>query len=96
MKAKILPLNEKYYGTFIVIKDNYGYEHRIKLWNDCSCIPSKRELFNICTEKQWINNEISKDGIYFKDIVREFSHCESKETYELALRIVNLINYQQE
>ena len=55
MKATLLPLRGKYYGTLIEIED--GFKHTISLWHSGSFEPSDRELEGICSIEQWRNNE---------------------------------------
>jgi len=76
MKAELLPLSGKYYGTEIKITDDYGYEYKIELWNSGNDTPSVREL----------------DGDSIENYVVYDNHFENKNTYELACKIVNLIN----
>jgi len=102
VKAEILPLKGKYYGTEIVITDDYGFRYCITLWNDGNFEPSDRELAGICTIEQWRNNEFlpneldpwtGKKGVYAKDAIEICdSHFESRNTYELACKLVDLIN----
>ena len=80
MKAKILPLEGKYYGTIVEITYK-GYKYQIELWGDADFEPSEREL------AKWGG----KDDFEICD-----SHFESKITYELAKLLVNLINQQRD
>lgn len=97
MKAELLPLSGKYYGTRILITDDKGYQYEIKLWNSGSWEPSDRELESggISIE-QWRSNEIIKvgnDTISAKELVEiSDSHFESRETHELANELISLIN----
>lgn len=109
MKAKILPLKGKYYGTEIVVKFEpnelgeraWSYETTFKLWlSDGE--PSVRELesWNI-TQEQWDNNELVDSEWDGKIHVRDMdilcdSHYESKATYRLAKLIVNAVNNAEE
>jgi hypothetical protein len=98
MKAKIMPLRGKYYGTEIKIFDEDGTDE-IKLWDSGDFIPSEREL-KACglTLKQWVDNEevALDDGKTLakaKDILEICdSHFESDLTYKRALKIVTAIN----
>lgn len=84
MLARLLPLKGKYYGTEVEITNDNGNIYTIKLWNNGVYEPSDRELDGICTIEEW-----RKD----RDL-REVcdSHFESRETHEMALTIVALIN----
>ena len=102
VKARLLPLNDKYYGTEIVIVDDYGFEYYVSLCNPGNWEPSDRELDGICTIEQWRNNDwlpnitdgwTGKKGIYAKEAVDLCDdHFESRNTYELARKLVELIN----
>ena len=103
MKAILLPLEGKYYGTKVEIsEDNISYG--INLWNNGNFEPSDRELDGICTIEQWRNNEIlpSDDSWYPNGMPARLaleicdSHFESRETYSIACRLVDLINASQE
>ena len=72
MKAKILPLKGKYYGTEIEVVDDNGLKFGFTLWNSSSWTPSSREDYE--------DDELCD------------THFESKETYELAQKIVNFLN----
>jgi hypothetical protein len=106
MKAEILPLGGKYYGTKIKVRDG-KYEYRFKLWNIASCEPSDRELEGICTIEQWRANEriVDEDcddswypsGIPAQELCDVGDgHFESRETYAAAIKIVNAINENTE
>lgn len=98
MKAKILPLNGKYYGTRIVITDDNEHEYEITLWNCAEHEPSDRELDGVCTIEEWRRNKpiySEQDGMAYmaRDIVEVCdSHFESRATYALAQKLVGLIN----
>lgn len=100
MKANIFPLEGKYYGTIIGIEDDLGNTYEIKLWNNGNYEPSDRELDGICTIEEWRadvrlpeKNDWWPEGIPAKEAVEICdSHFESRETYELAKKIVDLIN----
>lgn len=94
MKATLLPLRGKYYGTLIEIED--GFKYTISLWHSGSFEPSDRELEGITIE-QWRNNEeVNLAGYGYipaKEIVEICDeHFESRETYALALKIVEKLN----
>ncbi len=102
MKARLLPLKGKYYGTEIEIIDDEGFEYVIRLWNSVNYEPSDRELDGICTIQQWRNNEFlpevidgwtGEKGVHAKEAVEICdSHFESRNTYKLAKRLTELIN----
>ncbi len=92
MKAELLPLEGKYYGTKVKITGDAGDAHIINLWNSGSWVPSCRELNGQMTEAQWIANEIIH-GHPAKDIVDiGDGHFESRETFATAQAIVRSIN----
>ena len=107
MKARILPLKGKYYGTEIEIEFNneenpqpeWGNTTSFKLWFSRGN-PSTREINSWgFTREQWINNELVDDGWEEKSPIQELgmlcdSHYESEITYNLALKIVKAINEQ--
>lgn len=78
MKAEILPLNGKYYGTGLLLTTDSGLEYYVNLWNSKGP-PSKREL------AEW-------DGDWEFEICD--SHYESEETYKLAQTIVRALMEQ--
>lgn len=95
MKATLLPLRGKYYGTLIEIEDE-GFKHTISLWHSGSFEPSDRELEGITIE-QWRNNEEVNLAGYGYIPAREIveicdEHFESRETYALALKMVEKLN----
>ena len=49
MKARLLPLQGKYYGTKIEIIDDNGFDFEIKLCNTGNFQPSDRERRDCCT-----------------------------------------------
>lgn len=99
MKAELKPLKGKYYGTKIKVIDDNGTEADIEIWDSGDYTPSKRELeANGYTEEQWQENALVGSGwddtkipIREMDIVCD-NHFESKQSYELALKIVEKLN----
>lgn len=82
MKAEILPLEGKYYGTKIIIID--GKENTlIEIWHSDGHDPSKRQLeqdgYN--NVEKWKNDDCGCD-----------SHYESDWTYKLANIIIEAVN----
>lgn len=96
MKAELLELSGKYYGTEVQITTDSGYEYVIKLWNNGGCEPSARVLNGICTIDEWRDNAtltIDYEEIKAKDVVEICdSHFESQDTYLLARKMIDLIN----
>lgn len=97
IKARLLDLEGKYYGTKIEISI-LGYKYVITLWNNTNDHnPSDRELAkNGYTRKQWEMNSLVKDGWGGKIPIREVdivcdSHYECRRTYELAKYIVGAL-----
>lgn len=102
MKAKLLPLQGKYYGTEVVINFE-GEEYLIELWGGTTP-PSIREL-DVITPQEWEDNvDVS---LHRKDVINWYgcntipaqdyfeicdSHFESDTTYRLAQKLVKLIN----
>ena len=98
MKAKILPLKGKYYGTIISITDHAGKVHEIKFWDNGDFTPSDRELERHgFTREQWQENVLVESGWGIREPVQQVleicdSHFESQKTYKLCLQIVDAIN----
>jgi len=99
MKAKLLPLDKKYYSTEIDIVDEKGNTVAgISLWsNDYE--PSIREIESWgLTQDDWDNNKLVDDGWGNMTPVRETDykdpggHFERVLVYQLAQIIVNAIN----
>lgn len=101
MKATLMPLIGKYYGTKIELRFDNGDREHIKLWNSGDYEPSIREIKSWgYTQEQWDNNEIIESGYDGTGPIRSLglicdSHFESKLTYERAMKIVNAINEQK-
>lgn len=98
MKAELMPLDGKYYGTEIKLTFDDGHEETIKLWDSGSFVPSDRELNEWgYTREQWDNNEEVNDGwggtmrIRSADITCD-GHFESRETLARAQEIVRLLS----
>lgn len=99
MKANLIPLSGKYYGTKIEIDfDDSGQLETILIWETSNREPSIRELNKKgYTEKQWIDNEFVDSGwdsmIPIKELgITSDNHFENRLSYERALKIVNLLN----
>ena len=93
MKATLLPLLGKYYGTEIEIyfeDDPNSHTETLTLWDTTGFIPSIRYL-----EKYGYTQEDWDSGRTDDDFICD-SHFESKLTYERALKLVNLINSSKE
>lgn len=87
MKAKLLPLKGKYYGTELIIEYDNGKEYYIKLWggdvtDEDNYKPSEREVENA---RQWA--EEGDDILEYIDC----SHMESVTTYRIAKKIMEAI-----
>lgn len=92
IKAELLPLIGKYYGSEIEITGEEGYEGRIKVW-----LPyleynreaiSKRELDNIEIFEGEDPEEVFENSLPDWD----YSHSENKLTHEVCLAIVEALN----
>jgi hypothetical protein len=100
MIATLKPLDGKYYGTEIEVKEGKEHIATIKLWDDGDYTPSGRYLAEYgYTTEQWETNAIIHDDgwtghIKNIDLVCD-SHFESKLTYERALKIISAINQIQ-
>lgn len=99
MKAKLLPLKQKYYCTEIEIDfQDGGSKEILKLNDDSNSDPSIRELKSLgYTQKQWNDNIIITDGWNNKVKIRESDiinsdHFENKLTYNRALDIISKLN----
>ncbi len=108
MKAKLLDLKGKYYGTIIEIVDDNNNKYEINLWNNSEAKPSVRELKKAeldCTPEQWAANEIvdykdyegSGQFTLVKMRAKEAleindGHYESQATYVAAQQIIYRIN----
>lgn len=101
MKAELLPLKGKYYGTEVKIIFNKEYSEVLKLWDSGEFIPSVRQIEKSgYTQEQYDNNELVDNGWGELETVREAmdicdSHFESKTTYDRALEIIKRINFGQ-
>ena len=101
MKAKLEPLNGKYYGTKITVTSDSGTDYQITIWDNGDYVPSQRELDGMCTVQEWIDNAWLPSepnyegghGMYAKEACEVCdSHFESRETHELALQIIERLN----
>ena len=93
LKAEIIPLMGKYYGTVIKIqKEDAVWD--IRLWNNSNPEPSERQLLDIgYTKEDWENNSLIPDGWGDEVEIRKanlFSdnHYESQQTFDIAQIIV--------
>ena len=77
MKADILPLNGKYYGTVI----QYGGDRTIEVWDMENYIPSDRQL------EYW---EMTLEEAKADNMMCD-SHYETQESYRIAEAIVKAI-----
>lgn len=97
MKAELMPLKGKHYGTTIEITDG-EINTTITVWCTADYVPSDRELDAWgATRDGWNNNVEVDDGwggttpIRESDIVCD-GHFESKWQHELCLKIVAALN----
>ena len=100
MKASLMPLDGKYYGTKIFLDYGNGDNSVFVLWDSGNYQPSIRQLeYMGYTKAQWDANEMVPDGwgedtmtpIRQLDIVCD-SHFESNLTYNRALKIIDALN----
>lgn len=101
MKAELLPLNGKYYGTKIKVFFDDGGTTTLELWYTDG-EPSTREIESWGhTQKEWDENALVDNWGCGKERIKEMdyrcdSHYESKTTYDLAQLIVSAINERGE
>ena len=87
MKATILPLHGKYYGTKIRVIDDDNNISVIIVWNQEDDEPSDRELRGRCTIEEW-----RKNYFFVESIDLDSGHFESRDTLGFAEEIMNAIN----
>lgn len=101
LKAVVMPLDGKYYGTRVAVSRGEERLYVLTLWNSSSGEPSERELEGVCTIQQWRDNTrisaLDWNGNDAMVPVRELyelddSHYEDRATYQDALDIVERIN----
>lgn len=111
IKAELLPLEDKYYGTRIdlTVLDGAGDEEWgtcITLWDSTIHDPSPREFEGFgFTREDWTNNKeipikMAEDRLYYgKETLPAQecyeicdSHFESKQTYDIAMKIIEKLN----
>lgn len=84
MKAELLPLKGKYYGTIVEITDEEtGYQEEVRVWYMGNYKPSHREL------DDWAKSWSGRDGDPWEACD---SHFESEQGLEIAERLVKAIN----
>jgi hypothetical protein len=83
MKAEILPLKGKYYGTKIEIEDG-GISTEIKIWCSGNYTPSDRELDEADMSRAEYNENKNDEQ---SSIDTSGGHFESQWTYKLAEKI---------
>ena len=101
MKAKLLPLKGKYYGTYIEIERS-GLTYGIELWENGIFEPSDRELDGECTIEQWRANDVlpnvingwtGEKGVKAQEYIEICdSHFESRKTFDTAMAIIKAVN----
>ena len=96
MKAQLLPLNGKYYGTIIRITHDDGETDEIKVWLS-GRIPSDREFDNYCTREQWESNQMIMCSDNYEMEAKEYigpwdCHFENEESLKVSKTIVEAIN----
>lgn len=96
MKARLLPLEGKYYGTRVQIELGPRNVAEISVWHSDGK-PSERECATWgCTQADWVNDRLIDGGWGGKEPARRVfpcdSHYESQTSFEIAEKIVNAIN----
>lgn len=91
MKATLMKLNGKYYGTMINVLLLNGKSLNIKLSEICPLkkFPSEREFELLDVDKNDLTNEDLSD--IFSD-----NHYEDEDTYHIAKYIVDILNSKNE
>ena len=80
MKAELLPLKGKHYGSVIEV-EHEGHSTTIEVWCNADFIPSDRELEDChCSLEEWYE-EYAADG-----------HFESQWQLDLCRKIVKALN----
>lgn len=98
MKAKLLPLEGKYYNTKILIEYNNGTSDTIAISASSNFDPSDREIERCgFTKEEWENNIVVDDGWGGKMNLQDGElfdgvHSEKQQTYLNALEIVKKLN----
>lgn len=99
MRAELIPLDGKYYGTEIRLDfEDGGKEEFIILWESGDNNLSEREIEqNGFTKEQYHNNELVDDGHGKKIRIQlllqpDDIHFESEKTYRRALQIIEKLN----
>jgi hypothetical protein len=98
IKSVILPLDGKYYGTYVEVTYPDGNTSRIKVWVGNDYTPSPRQLRHWgLSAKDWDNNVEIPDGWGGMERVREADytsdgHFESVSSWELALMVTGVVN----
>lgn len=94
MKAKLLPLEGKHYGSKIEITDG-EISTIVTVWERGDGTPSERELaLHGITKDQWDRNDMVDNGWGGTERVRELdmicsSHFESEWQYQLCKKIIS-------
>lgn len=96
MKAELMPLEGKHYGSIIKITDG-KFRTEIKVWHNADYTPSDRELADYgATREDWDNNRKVDGCVPICDDLIADCHFESQWQYELCLLIVDAINSRGE
>lgn len=97
MKAELLPLEGKHYGSTIRVTDG-RFTTEITVWENADFVPSERELEALgYTMEDWINDIPVDYGFGGKVPIRQADitsdgHFESQWQYKLCRKIVDAIN----
>lgn len=100
MIAEILPLEGKYYGTYIRLQLDDGTETIFSIWSEGGGDPSQRELSDAgYTKKNWDDNILIDDGWGGKEPIQSAEvidtpggHYETQKDYDVCRFIVDAIN----
>lgn len=99
MKAKLLPLEGKYYGTKVEIDfEDEGDKEVLTLWDTTGFELSIREIEKTgYSIEEYNNNPVIEHEWFGKSRLQDLlapsdSHFESKLTYERALAIIEKLN----
>jgi hypothetical protein len=97
IKASLLPLQGKYYGTIVRLHFEKKLFQEIKIWGNVDYEPSIRELKEYeLTRQDWKTNKLIDNGFGGKSGCRELGlfsdHFESRSDYHIAMEIVKALN----
>lgn len=90
MKAELLPLTGKYYGTEIRLTDDAGGASTLRIWHQADPEPSERELKSLEDDGPYLLTQEERDEAY-RDLVSG-GHYESATSLRVARIIVDALS----